>query len=121
LQVTAAEIVSITIGLPDDVDGTADMTLSLMFGKNGGDADDATIDLEAFAIATGAAALSSTDAYAGSPIAIVDNLLLQILDFTIANASLPAATRTITLSLIPVGTDELYIYGASLKYTRTLA
>ena len=121
LQVTDAEIFSVTLGLPSDADGTADMTLSLIIAKNGTDADDATMDLEAFAIATGAAALSSSDAYAGAAKAIANNVNLQVLDFTIANAQLPAAPRTITFNLIPVGTDELYVYGASLKYQKTLA
>lgn len=121
LQVAAAEVFSVTIGLPSNADGAKDMTLSLMVQKNGADADDATIDLEAFAIATGAAALSSSDAYAGSAKAIVDNLNLQILDFTIANAQLPATPRTITFNLIPAGTDEIYIYGACLKYSKKFA
>ena len=120
LQVAAAEPFASTIGLPSDADGTKNMTLSLMVQKNGTDANDATMNLEAYAVATGAAALSSDDAYAGAALAITDNLLIQVLDFTLLAASLPAVPRTVSIIFTAAGTDELYIYGASLKYSRTL-
>lgn len=121
LQVAAAETFAVVIGLPDDVNGAADMTLDLVVVKNGTDADDATMNLEAFAAATGAAINSGADAYAGAAKAIVDNVNIQVLSYTLANAQLPTAARTLTAIFTPAGSDEIYILGAALKYTRTLA
>lgn len=121
LQVAAAEVFGTTIGLPDTADGSADMTLDLVVVKNGTDADDATINLEAFAAATGAAINSAVDAYAGAAKAIVDDTNIQVLSFTLLAASLPAAARTLTMLFTPAGSDEIYILGANLKYKKNLA
>jgi len=116
------------ISLPDDLDESAPMNLEFLCSKSGATVGDATtLTVTAFLLAEGS--LHDADANAGGVSnALVGNAAAKttdVLAVTIAAADIPAGARTMTFTVTPtaglLGTDDLILHEARLRYARRAA
>jgi hypothetical protein len=115
------------IALPYDLDDAATATLEFLCSKSGATLGDATtLTIAAYIIAAGD--LHDADANCGGVTgALVGNATAKttaVLSRTIAAADIPASARSMFISVTPtagtLGTDDLLIHSARLRYTRKL-
>jgi hypothetical protein len=113
------------VGLPPDLDTSRDMTLEFICSKSGATVGDATtLTITAFMIAAGD--LYDVDANAGGVTgALVGNAAAKTtarLTRTIATADIPAGAELLNFTVTPtaglLGTDDLFLHKATLKYFR---
>lgn len=116
-----------SVSIPEDCDDAEDMYLEFLCSKSGATVGDATtLTITAFLLAEGD--LHDADADAGG----VTNALVgdaaakttDLLSRTIAAADIPAGARKMTFTVTPtaglLGTDDLLIHEARLRYTKKL-
>lgn len=113
------------VGLPADLDVSRDMVLEFVCSKSGATVGDATtLTITAFMIAVGD--LYDADANAGGVTgALVGNAVAKTtakLTRTIATADIPASATLLNFTVTPtaglLGTDDLFVHKATLKYFR---
>lgn len=113
------------VGLPPDLDTSRDMTLEFICSKSGATVGDATtLTITAFMIASGD--LYDVDANAGGVTgALVGNAAAKTtarLTRAIATADIPASAELLNFTVTPtaglLGTDDLFLHKATLKYFR---
>lgn len=115
------------VALPADVDDTAIMYLEFLASKSGATVGDATtLTIAAYILSTGD--LHDADTNCGG----VSNALVgdapakttALLSRAIAAADVPAAPKSICVTVTPtagkLGTDDLMIHSANIRYTRKL-
>jgi len=115
------------ISLPADLDDAADMHLEFLCSKSGATVGDATtLTVAAFIVAEGN--LHDADANAGGVSnALVGNATAKttdVLAVTLLAADVPALAHTMTFTVTPtagtLGTDDLLMHSARLRYTRKI-
>lgn len=115
------------VSLPADLDDTADMYLEFLASKSGATVGDATtLTCTAFILSEGD--LHDADANAGGTTnALVGNAVAKTTDelrLTITAANVPANAYSLTFTVTPtagtLGTDDLLIHAARLRYKRKL-
>lgn len=113
------------VGLPADLDTSRDMVLEFICSKSGATVGDATtLTIGAFMIAVGD--LYDVDANAGGVTgALVGNAVAKTtarLTRTIATADIPSGAVLLNFTVTPtaglLGTDDLFLHKATLKYFR---
>ena len=113
------------VPLPYDLDDTATATLEFLCSKSGATVGDATtLTIAAYIIAAGNLHDADSDC-GGVTNALVGNATAKttaILSRTIAAADIPASARSLFFSVTPtaglLGTDDLMLHSARLRYTR---
>lgn len=115
------------IALPYDLDDAATATLEFLCSKSGATVGDATtLTIAAYIISAGD--LHDADSNCGGVTgALVGNATAKttaVLSRTIAAADIPANARSMFISVTPtagtLGTDDLLIHSARLRYTRKM-
>jgi hypothetical protein len=115
------------IPIPKDIDDTADAYLDFLCSKSGATVGDATtLTVAAYIVSEGD--LHDADANCGGVSgALVGNAAAKTTDLltvTIAAADIPAGAVSMTFTVTPtagtLGTDDLMIHAARLRYTRKI-
>lgn len=115
------------VALPYDLDDAATATLEFLCSKSGATLGDATtLTITAFILAAGDLHDADSDC-GGVTGALVGNATAKttaVLSRTIAAADIPASARSLFFTVTPtagkLGTDDLMIHSARLRYTRKI-